>query len=91
MEPHQGLKEGYKIILLVSIISKRYEFKRVNVLLTENNIHILVFSSEGDLIATIGHEGTGPGEFYIPSGIDVDREGRIVVVDHKDTHKLQFF
>ena len=50
-----------------------------------------MFSSEGDLIATIGHEGTEPGEFHTPHGIDVDREGRIVVVDRKYTHKLQFF
>ena len=41
VKPHQGLEEGYNIILLVSIIEKRYEFKRVNVLLTENNVHIL--------------------------------------------------
>ena len=53
--------------------------------------NLKVFSSEGDLIATIGHEGTGPGEFFRPIGIDVDREGRIVVVDNKHTHKLQFF
>ena len=49
VKPHQGLKEGYNIILLISIISKRYEFKRVNVLLTENNMHILysqAFSGE---------------------------------------------
>ena len=53
--------------------------------------NIKVFSLEGDLIATIGHEGTGPGEFYKPAGIDVDKDGRIVVVDEKDTNKLQFF
>ena len=53
--------------------------------------NIKVFSLEGDLIATIGHEGTEPGEFYQPRGIDVDKDGRIVVVDRKDTNKLQFF
>ena len=56
--------------------------------------NVKVFSSEGHLIATIGHghEGTRPGEFYLPMGIDVDKDGRIlVVVDHKDTHTLQFF
>ena len=60
--------------------------------MSDSTVHNLkVFSSEGHLIATIGHEGTGPGEFYHPQGIDVDKDGRIVVVDNKVTHMLQFF
>ena len=66
--------------------------RHYNIIVSNFGTHNLkVFSPEGDLIATIGHKGTGPGEFHIPTGIDVDREGRIVVVDRKYTHKLQFF
>ena len=68
--------------------------RHYNIIVSNFGTHNLkVFSSEGDLIATIGHKGRGPGEFHTsyPTGIDVDREGRIVVVDYKNTHKLQFF
>ena len=66
--------------------------RHYNILVSDFAAHNLkVFSSEGHLIATIGHEGTGPGEFYQPQGIDVDKDGRIVIVDNKDTHMLQFF
>ncbi|KAI6658590.1 hypothetical protein LOD99_15390 [Oopsacas minuta] len=54
-----------------------------------NNIKVI--SIEGHIVTTIGHEGKGPGEFYYPKGIDINEEGRIVVVDRKDSHKLQFF
>ena len=66
--------------------------RHFNIIVSNWDAHnIKVFSLEGDLIATIGHEGTGPGEFYKPTGIDVDKDGRIVVADEKTTHKLQFF
>ena len=66
--------------------------RHFNIIVSNWDAHnIKVFSLEGDLIATIGHEGTGPGEFYKPTGIDVDKDGRIVVVDEKTTNKLQFF
>ena len=53
--------------------------------------NLKVFSIEGHLLTTIGQEGEGPGKFDLPSGIDVDKEGRIVVVDCKQSHMLQFF
>ena len=54
-----------------------------------NNLKI--FSIEGQLLTTIRQEGEGPGKFSLPSGIDIDKEGRIVVVDSKKSHILQFF
>ena len=66
--------------------------RHCNIIVSNCDAHnIKVFSQEGDLIATIGHEGTRPGEFKHPNSIDVDKYGRIVVVDFKDTNMLQFF
>ena len=66
--------------------------RHLNIIVSDwvaNNLK--VFSIEGHLLTTIGQEGEGPGKFLNPSGIDVDKEGRIVVVDCKQTHMLQFF
>ena len=53
--------------------------------------NLKVFSIEGHLLTTIGQRGDGPGEFRRPKGIDIDKEGRIVVVSFKRSHILQFF
>ena len=64
----------------------------MNIIISGNRAHnIKVFDREGQLVATIGHEGRGSGEFSSPQGIDINKEGLIVVVDLKDSHKLQFF
>ena len=86
---------------LVRIIASRGQLLRTYCLCLDRHFNIIVsdtfahnvkvFSPEGYLIATIGQEGTEPGEFKSPSGIDVDKDGRIVVVDRKDNHALQFF
>ena len=66
--------------------------RHLNIIVSDmeaNNLKI--FSIEGHLLTTIGQEGEGPGKFYLPMGIDIDKEGRIVVVDWKKSHILQFF
>ena len=66
--------------------------RNMNIIISDHGAHnVKVFDREGQLVATIGHEGTGPGEFYYPREIDINKEGLIVVVDDKDSHKLQFF
>ena len=66
--------------------------RNMNIIISDTGAHnVKVFDREGQLVATIGHKGTGPGEFYYPRGIDINKEGLIVVVDEKDSHKLQFF
>ena len=66
--------------------------RHLNIIVSDEGAHNLkVFSIEGHLLTTIGQEGEVPGKFYRPSGIDVDKEGRIVVVDSKISHILQFF
>ena len=89
-------KEGNLIRTIGSEELRRPDYlcldRHYNILVSDNTAHnVKVFSSEGHLIATIRHEGTGPGEFYHPMGIDVAKDGLIVIVDNKVTHMLQFF
>ena len=66
--------------------------RHLNIIVSDWGAHNLkVFSKEGHLLTTIGQKGEGPGKFDRPSGIDIDKEGRIVVVDNKQYHILQFF
>ena len=66
--------------------------RNMNIIISDLGAHnVKVFDREGQLVATIGHEGTGPGEFSCPQGIDINKEGLIVVVDLKQSHILQFF
>ena len=66
--------------------------RKMNIIIGDYGAHnVKVFDIEGQLVATIGHEGTGPGEFSSPGGIDINKEGLIVVVDYKQSHRLQFF
>ncbi len=56
---------------------------------SEGNIYILdsgysevrVFNSEGIFLYSVGSEGRGPGEFFYPKDMEVDTNGRIIVVD----------
>ena len=66
--------------------------RHMNIIISDARAHnVKVFSREGQLVATIGHKGTGPGEFQSPRGIEINKEGLVVVVDWKDSHLLQFF
>ena len=66
--------------------------RHFNIIVSDMGPHNLkIFFIEGHLLTTIGQEGEGPGKFYLPMGIDIDKEGRIVVVDWKRSHILQFF
>ena len=90
-------RDGNLIRLIVSqeqLIGARYFCldRNMNIIISDHGAHnVKVFDREGQLVATIGHEGTRPGEFCQPRGIDINKEGLIVVADFKDSHKLQFF
>jgi len=45
------------------------------------NFRISIFDLKGNFINTFGEAGKKPGEFARPKGIDIDRDGRIYVVD----------
>ena len=45
------------------------------------NNRIQVFGATGDALLAFGSYGSGPGQFYYPSGVAVDGSGNIVVAD----------
>jgi DNA-binding beta-propeller fold protein YncE len=54
------------------------------------NARVHRFSPDGRLLHSWGEPGTGPGEFRIPHGIAVDRDGRVWVADRENS-RLQIF
>ena len=90
-------RDGNLIHLIVSqeqLISAEYFCldRHRNIIISDTGAHsVKVFDREGQLVATIGDKGTGPGMFNGPRGIKITNEGHIVVVDSKQSHKLQIF
>lgn len=54
------------------------------------NARVHRFSADGLLQHSWGEPGSGPGQFMLPHGIAVDRQGRVVVADRENS-RLQFF
>ena len=50
-------------------------------ILDTGNTRIQKFGPDGAYLATIGRKGQGPGEFILPDGLDIDRDGNLVVGD----------
>lgn len=49
--------------------------------LDAGNTRIQKFGPDGRYLATIGRKGQGPGEFILPGGLDLDKNGNLVVGD----------
>ncbi len=54
------------------------------------NTRVVRFSASGEFRFDWGSKGTGPGEFDLPHGIDVDRQGRVYVADRGNA-RVQVF
>jgi sugar lactone lactonase YvrE len=54
------------------------------------NARVHVFSPKGELKRSWGEPGNGPGQFHLPHGIAVDREGRVFVCD-READRIQIF
>lgn len=54
------------------------------------NSRIQVFSPSGDFLRAWGEQGVEPGQFSVPSGIDVDDAGRVYVTE-TGNRRLQIF
>jgi len=42
---------------------------------------VQVFNKEGQLLYYFGQKGTGPGEFQLPAGMQIDSTDHVYVVD----------
>ncbi len=49
-------------------------------ILDAKSVRVLRFSVSGEPLAGVGREGDGPDEFRWPAGIDMDAQGRLVVL-----------
>lgn len=54
------------------------------------NARVHKFSADGKLLLSWGEPGTGPGQFRIPHGIAVDRDGTVYVADRENS-RIQIF
>lgn len=54
------------------------------------NARVHQFSPEGELLASWGEPGSGPGQFNLPHGIAVDSQGRVLVAD-RENNRIQVF
>ena len=52
---------------------------------------IRIFSSEGNLLHTIGRKGDQPGMFFKPTGVAVTPNRRLVCVSGNVSYGLQIF
>jgi tripartite motif-containing protein 71 len=55
---------------------------------SDGSDRIQKFSPSGELLATWGGTGTGPGQFHQPTGVTVDGKGDVFVVD-ADNNRVQ--
>lgn len=54
------------------------------------NARVHVFSTDGRLLRSWGEPGTGPGQFMLPHGIALIRDGRVLVAD-RENDRIQVF
>lgn len=54
------------------------------------NARLHKFSADGRLLLSWGEPGAGPGQFHLPHGIAVDREGLVYVADRENS-RVQIF
>ncbi|PFX12289.1 E3 ubiquitin-protein ligase TRIM71 [Stylophora pistillata] len=64
--------------------------KRDEILVTDNNGRVQVFSSDGIYLRSFGRRGDKQGEFNFPTGIAHDKNKNIIVVD-TNNHRVQLF
>ncbi len=52
---------------------------------------IIIFDRDGRELARFGENGTGDGQFLLPTDVAVDREGRIFVSEYGDNDRINVF
>ena len=56
----------------------------------KSNARIVKFTKDGKFIKAWGKEGSAPGEFDVPHGLAIDRQGRLLVAD-RSNNRIQIF
>jgi sugar lactone lactonase YvrE len=56
----------------------------------KSNARIVKFTKDGKFINAWGREGSAPGEFDVPHGLALDRQGRLFVADRSNS-RIQIF
>ena len=54
------------------------------------NARIHKFSADGKLLYSWGEPGAGPGQFHVPHGVVVDKQGTVYVAD-RENNRIQLF
>ncbi len=54
------------------------------------NARIHRFTARGEFVSSFGEPGHGPGQFFLPHGVAVDKAGRIFVADRENS-RVQVF
>jgi DNA-binding beta-propeller fold protein YncE len=54
------------------------------------NARVHRFASDGRLLRSWGEPGSGPGQFHLPHGLAVDRDGTVYVADRENS-RIQLF
>ena len=54
------------------------------------NCKVHRFKADGTLVQSWGEPGTGPGQFYLPHGLHVAADGRVLVAD-RENDRIQVF
>jgi DNA-binding beta-propeller fold protein YncE len=54
------------------------------------NARVHRFTQDGRLLQSWGEPGTGPGQFHVPHGLAVDRDGTVYVADRENS-RVQLF
>lgn len=54
------------------------------------NARVHKFTADGRLLHSWGEPGDGPGQFHVPHGIAVDRQGTVYVAD-RENNRIQLF
>lgn len=54
------------------------------------NARVHKFAPDGRLLFSWGEPGNGPGEFHIPHGIAIDRQGTVYVADRENSRMQRF-
>ena len=54
------------------------------------NARVHRFSADGQLLQSWGEPGAGPGQFHVPHGIAVDRDGTVLVADRENSRIQRF-